>query len=65
VVLAELDRIEAALPAGPPDDRVITRLRSLLSRWQDVAPDLAAATDEELFEALDNELGRARGGAPG
>ncbi|HEV8560212.1 MAG TPA: SDR family NAD(P)-dependent oxidoreductase [Actinophytocola sp.] len=68
-LLAELDRIEAALPTVRPDDRVTARLRSLLSRWQGLTGentgDLAAASDEELFDALDNELGRARGGAPG
>jgi polyketide synthase 12 len=66
VLLAELNRIDAALPTVRPDERVTTRLRTLLSRWQGISGetngDLATASDEELFEALDNELGQARRG---
>ncbi|SNQ48541.1 Narbonolide/10-deoxymethynolide synthase PikA1, modules 1 and 2 (fragment) [Frankia canadensis] len=67
--LSELDRLEAALSAGgDPDDerhaRVATRLADLLRAWNDrrePAPpdpnnDLATATDDELFDALDREL---------
>jgi acyl transferase domain-containing protein/NADPH:quinone reductase-like Zn-dependent oxidoreductase/NAD(P)-dependent dehydrogenase (short-subunit alcohol dehydrogenase family) len=68
-LFTDLDRIEASLPAVRPDARITARLRSLLERWQGISGEdtggLATASDEELFEALDHELGRARGGAPG
>ncbi len=70
-VLAELDRLEAALAVRDPGDdglrgAVTARLQELVRRWtigddpadpDDDVQDLAAATDEELFDALDNELG--------
>ncbi|QFZ21584.1 type I polyketide synthase [Saccharothrix syringae] len=65
-VLAEVDRLEAALETVAGDDvaRVTARLEALLRTWHDVHGrdddddrDLGAATDEELFEVLDNELG--------
>ncbi|MBT2210870.1 type I polyketide synthase [Actinomadura sp. NEAU-AAG7] len=69
-LLADLERIEAAW-SGPVDDdsrsKVVARLETLLWKWNgaDAAPGagpeeadgLGAATDEELFDALDNELG--------
>jgi acyl carrier protein len=73
-VLAELGRLEAALAAleSPdevaPDDAaresVTARLRALVQRWTgdggpDVEADLSGATDDELFEALNSELGRS------
>ncbi|MFC6093087.1 type I polyketide synthase [Saccharothrix lopnurensis] len=65
-VLAEVDRLEAALEAVAGDDvgRVTARLEALLRTWQDAhgrsedeERDLGEATDEELFEVLDSELG--------
>ncbi len=69
-VLAEVDRWEAAVEALAPDDeargRVVARLRSLLWKWD--RPDgtaadpggddaLALATDEEIFDIVNKELG--------
>ncbi|CAL9356448.1 SDR family NAD(P)-dependent oxidoreductase [Streptomyces sp. enrichment culture] len=65
-VQAALDALEAALSAAGPSDgdgpagTYATRLRGLL-RTVDGGPDGAdidLATDDELFAALDNELGR-------
>ncbi|WTP55766.1 SDR family NAD(P)-dependent oxidoreductase [Streptomyces phaeochromogenes] len=77
-VLAEADRLEAALAAVPQGDgeltRITGRLETLLRRWHgrladadpDASPtdgsaglttDLQSATDDELFEVLDAELG--------
>ncbi|WP_413755774.1 SDR family NAD(P)-dependent oxidoreductase [Streptomyces sp. MMBL 11-3] len=77
-VLAEADRLEAALAAVSRSDgeltRITGRLETLLRRWHgrlaDTDPDanptdgstalstdLQSATDDELFEALDAELG--------
>jgi acyl transferase domain-containing protein len=61
-VLAELDRLEAAL-AGVPSERVTARLRALLRKWEstDGAPaaddDFDPATDDEMFDLIDKELG--------
>ncbi|WP_394838006.1 SDR family NAD(P)-dependent oxidoreductase [Pendulispora rubella] len=62
---AELDRLEAALSAAPPDEATRaslgTRLRSLLSKWgaaaggADVA-EVRTATNEELFDFIDQEV---------
>nr|WP_265737706.1 phosphopantetheine-binding protein [Peterkaempfera bronchialis] len=69
-VLRELDRLEALLPALAAADgtrgAVGRRLRELLWRFDDgpaeaaeeSAADLATATDEELFAALDDEFDR-------
>ncbi|WP_456043568.1 SDR family NAD(P)-dependent oxidoreductase [Streptomyces rochei] len=71
-VLADVDRLEAALAALSPADgdatRITGRLEALIRTWQGRLgdrpqpddrhdDDLAAATDEELFQALDSELG--------
>ncbi|MGI3199794.1 phosphopantetheine-binding protein [Streptomyces sp. GLT-R25] len=78
-VLAEADRLEAALAAVPQDDGELTRITGrletlLVRRWHgrladadpDASPtdgsaglttDLQSATDDELFEVLDAELG--------
>ncbi|WUC40367.1 acyltransferase domain-containing protein (plasmid) [Streptomyces sp. NBC_00557] len=69
-VLAEVDRLAEALAMVPVGDdggrtRVGARLEALARRWQDLAgreveaveEDLGSATDDELFEALDRELG--------
>ncbi|GAA3431818.1 hypothetical protein GCM10018954_014190 [Kutzneria kofuensis] len=65
-VLAELDRLERALARVTADravrGKVGNRLRALLRQWHDTDTrgaddDLESATDEELFLALDSELG--------
>ncbi|MFB7469405.1 SDR family NAD(P)-dependent oxidoreductase [Kitasatospora sp. NPDC056184] len=72
-VHAELDRLEellaAADPAGPDRTAVAARLETLLRRWQGhgtstggpeggaPARNLAQASDDELFDVLDQELG--------
>lgn len=68
-ILTELESLETAVSAGPLDDAsralLRARLQSLLWRLtqapeQPEAPagqDLAAVTDDELFEVLDNEFG--------
>ncbi|MEV6646532.1 type I polyketide synthase [Amycolatopsis sp. NPDC051371] len=59
----ELDRIEAAL-AALPAELVTARLRKLLWKWDDAGDDsdddgleLDTATDDEMFAAIDRELG--------
>ncbi len=67
---AQLDRLDATLGTASPDDiardRIADRLRATLARLTDTssapAPagdddDLATATDDELFELLEDELG--------
>jgi polyketide synthase 12 len=69
-LLAGLDRIDAALTEAALDDAtraaVTARLQALLWRWSGQRPgqdgdepadDLTSATDDELFDALDDELG--------
>ncbi|MGW3045869.1 beta-ketoacyl reductase, partial [Kitasatospora sp. NPDC001159] len=72
-VLAELDRIEAALTAldaeGDDHGRITARLQALLWKWsgtqgagsagggRDEGDDLDLATDDDLFDVLNNELG--------
>ncbi|MCI4065621.1 phosphopantetheine-binding protein [Micromonospora sp. R77] len=66
-LLAELDRFEAdlsALPDGDPTRAdVVERLRALLRRAEPAAAveeshdDLSTATDDEIFELIDRELG--------
>ncbi|MGW2394801.1 SDR family NAD(P)-dependent oxidoreductase [Streptomyces lydicamycinicus] len=69
-LLAELDRIAAGLPEIAPDaagrDKITARLRSILWQWDESRngespensdEDFDSATDDELFDALDNELG--------
>ncbi|WP_395372549.1 SDR family NAD(P)-dependent oxidoreductase [Streptomyces tubercidicus] len=70
VLLAELDKIAAGLPEIAPDaagrDKITARLRSILWQWDESGngespenseEDLDTVTDDELFDALDNELG--------
>ncbi|MEV6921053.1 type I polyketide synthase [Amycolatopsis sp. NPDC051106] len=60
----ELDRIEAEL-AALPAELVAARLRKLLWKWDDTGDDpgdddgleLDTATDDEMFAAIDRELG--------
>ncbi|MCC8245565.1 SDR family NAD(P)-dependent oxidoreductase [Saccharothrix sp. NEAU-S10] len=67
-VLGEVERLEAALAAAGPLDGdaelVTARLEAVLRRWRDLQggvgtddADYEAATDEELFAALDREFG--------
>ncbi|MEU0149427.1 SDR family NAD(P)-dependent oxidoreductase [Streptomyces sp. NPDC006288] len=66
-VLAELDRLEAGLSALPDEEwarlDVAERLRALLRRAEptaesaDPSEDLAAATNDEIFDLIDRELG--------
>ncbi|MFG2608510.1 type I polyketide synthase [Streptomyces sp. NPDC048514] len=66
-LLAELDGLERSLAAVGSDESVRTavseRLQSLLRTWsaddpaqQEAVDDLRAATDEEMFDLLDQEL---------
>ncbi|MGW0281447.1 SDR family NAD(P)-dependent oxidoreductase [Streptomyces sp. NPDC003006] len=72
-VLAELDRLDGALTAAPPDADtragITDRLRTMLARLTDtpapaeaVADTLGAATPDEILDFIDNELGRSRQG---
>ncbi|MGW3176443.1 SDR family NAD(P)-dependent oxidoreductase [Streptomyces sp. NPDC001153] len=70
-LLAELDRVEAALSAAPELNgdtaRITARLEALLRTWRDARgrtaeeqqdDDFTTASDDELFQALDNlEIG--------
>nr|WP_063770246.1 SDR family NAD(P)-dependent oxidoreductase [Streptacidiphilus melanogenes] len=70
-LLAELDRLEAALLGAVPDGeghlRIAGRLQSLLARWNDqqvtaeeeaaVAEQLDEATDDDLFDFIGKEFG--------
>ncbi|MFI6449180.1 SDR family NAD(P)-dependent oxidoreductase, partial [Kitasatospora sp. NPDC050543] len=70
-LLAELDRLEAALLGTPADDdghlRVANRLQSLVTRWNDqqaasaenaaVSEELEEATDDDLFDFIGKEFG--------
>jgi acyl transferase domain-containing protein/acyl carrier protein len=64
-LLARLDALEAGLAGAGGRDlpRVRVRLRALLAAWDDEpagpAPDLDTATDDELFDLLDDNLGTA------
>ncbi|MEE1757449.1 type I polyketide synthase [Streptomyces sp. SP18CS02] len=69
-VLADVDRLEAAVEAMDPDaetrGRVVARLRTLMWKWDRSGPDaagapgddaLAMASDEEMFDIVNKELG--------
>ncbi|BFO16886.1 hypothetical protein SHKM778_32740 [Streptomyces sp. KM77-8] len=71
-LLTELDRLEAVLSAAPElsedTDRITTRLEALLRSWRDTREsaaedrrrddDFTTASDDELFQALDDlEIG--------
>ncbi|HUR01874.1 MAG TPA: beta-ketoacyl reductase, partial [Nonomuraea sp.] len=54
---AAFDRFEATLAAQKDDasrDRIAARLRALVSRLAPEAADLAAASDDELFDLVEN-----------
>jgi acyl transferase domain-containing protein len=60
-VLDELDRLEATFAALPAEDgtraEVLTRLRALLRRTDTDEDELDSATDDEMFDLIDKELG--------
>jgi NADPH:quinone reductase-like Zn-dependent oxidoreductase/acyl carrier protein len=69
-VMADLDQLESALSAVPPDcdirEDITGRLQTLLSKWmkaqsaarpRNAAVELRSATSDELFDFLDKELG--------
>ncbi|WP_456356043.1 type I polyketide synthase [Actinomadura macrotermitis] len=69
-LIGEVDRLEASFSALAPEDAtralVTARLEALLRRWRDPSgpvpsedpvADLESATDGELFEVLERELG--------
>ncbi|MEU4877919.1 type I polyketide synthase [Streptomyces sp. NPDC021608] len=72
-VLAQLDHLEAALAGGPAKaadrERIAARLRALAAAWStdergaddtdgaDITSKLDSATDEELFDFINAELG--------
>jgi acyl carrier protein len=73
VLLAEVDRLETALSATDADAvaraGVVVRLRRLLAQYSDADPQTAdvsvrerldAASTDEVFAFIDNELGRMR-----
>nr|WP_046496891.1 type I polyketide synthase [Streptomyces odonnellii] len=73
-VLAELDRLEAALATLAPEDEsrptVSVRLHSLLGKLNAKTPDpggeepgepFAAASTDDIFDFIDNQLGRSSG----
>ncbi|MFE6064360.1 type I polyketide synthase [Streptomyces sp. NPDC056431] len=72
-IIADLARLEAALTQAPDSgdlrDEITARLEEILWTWRDGADggrpvteegddDLAAATDDEMFALIDEELGR-------
>ncbi|WP_020659281.1 type I polyketide synthase [Amycolatopsis benzoatilytica] len=72
-LLAELDRLEAALAASEPDEvargGVALRLRRLANEWSgtaggqtspEVAERIQAASADEVFDFIDKELGRLK-----
>ncbi|MBE1502215.1 acyl transferase domain-containing protein/D-arabinose 1-dehydrogenase-like Zn-dependent alcohol dehydrogenase [Amycolatopsis lexingtonensis] len=62
-VLAELDRLERVLEGAGDSRRITARLETLLARRRATQADeesgdgLDAATDDEIFDLIDNELG--------
>jgi acyl carrier protein len=70
-LIAEIDRLEAALDTASPDPGtragIAARLRSLTARWSAAEADtegggvldqLSAASNDEIFDFIDNQLGR-------
>jgi Phosphopantetheine attachment site len=71
-LLAELDKLESLLSESTPDgathELIATRLRGFLSKWsntdvqatnQAVVQKIKSASDEEIFEFINKELGRS------
>jgi hypothetical protein len=67
VVQADLDQLEASLAsasASPHRTAITNRLRAILARWteepaEDADEDFESATAEDIFDFIDNQLGRA------
>ena len=69
-LVAELDRLDAALAGAEPDgdlhEQVAARLQGFLTKWNDlrtgdqgVAEKIESASDDEIFEFIHKELGRS------
>jgi acyl transferase domain-containing protein len=71
-LLGELDRLESLLSGAAPDhathQMVTTRIQGFLAKWSDigvpsqsqaVAQQIEAASDDEIFEFINKELGRS------
>ncbi|MEV1043429.1 type I polyketide synthase, partial [Streptomyces sp. NPDC050204] len=71
-LLAELDKLEAATSGKEPDNltrtRVTMRLQAFLAKWSDgraeteqadVSEKLESASDDEIFDFINQELGRS------
>nr|WP_308434004.1 SDR family NAD(P)-dependent oxidoreductase [Streptomyces lomondensis] len=71
-LLAELDKLEAAMSGKEPDNltrtRVTMRLQAFLAKWSDgraesepadVSQKLESASDDEIFDFINQELGRS------
>jgi acyl carrier protein len=71
-LLGELDKLEPLLSAAAPDDAthklVAARLQGFLAQWSDIgvrtksqaiAQKIESATDDEIFEFINKELGRS------
>ncbi|MEU1488454.1 type I polyketide synthase [Streptomyces sp. NPDC005752] len=72
-LLAELDKLEAATAENEPDTltraKVAMRLQAFLAKWSeggaaeadpaDVTDKLESASDDEIFDFINNELGRS------
>jgi len=71
-LLGELDKLESLLTEAAPDDvthqQVAARLQSFVAKWssisvrqesQAVAQKIESATDDEIFEFINKELGRS------
>jgi acyl carrier protein len=67
-VFAELDRLETLLSSAATDEltrvKVKVRVQALLARWEDAEEEAPAgvfedASDEELFEFINKDLGRS------
>jgi short-subunit dehydrogenase len=71
-LIAELDRLESLLSGATPDDDthelITARLQGFLSKWSNVdvqprsrsvARKIESASDDEIFEFINKELGRA------
>ncbi|NUT40311.1 MAG: SDR family NAD(P)-dependent oxidoreductase, partial [Thermoactinospora sp.] len=65
VLLGELDRIDQEIDALPDRSELVTRMRSLLAKHTPEHPRgigrkaVEAATDDEMFALIDNEIGPA------
>lgn len=72
LLLAELDKLEAAMSEKEPDNltrtRVAMRLQAFLAKWSDgraeteqadVSQELESASDDEIFDFINQKLGRS------